>query len=44
MLVKMSEIELKKEITKVEDIRSNEILIESDLTDFQEKVYKEVEK
>ena len=29
----MSEIELQKEITRVEKIKSNEILIESDLTE-----------
>lgn len=33
LLMKMSEIELQKEITRVEKIKSNEILIESDLTE-----------
>ena len=33
LLMKMSEIDLQKEITRVEKIKSNEILIESDLTE-----------
>lgn len=33
--MKISEIEMQKEIYKPEDIKSNEILIESELSEFQ---------